>query len=251
MPATRVAVRPGVDAASVDLVAGLVVPRLISRTASSATVALVAGGALLLGGDRVALDVDVAPGCALELTDVGGTVAYDADGVPSSWTVRIRVGDGGSLCWHGLPLVVASGADVERSMSADLGVGATALLRETTVLGRSGETGGRIALRMQAWSADLPILIEAFDADARRPAPGIVGTHRVIDTIVALGYRPPVSQLDLQLEQPGAIARFLGAQAHLSELDRVWERWRGALGASITDGLIDEVLTEDGDVEVV
>lgn len=234
MPVTRVALRPGVDVASVDLAAGLLVPRLISRAASTATVALVAGGALLLGGDRVEIDVDVAPGCRLDLTDVGGTVAYDAQGVSSSWSVRINVGDGGSLSWHGLPLVAATGADVERTMRVDLGIGARALVRETTVLGRSGETGGRVAQRTQVWAGDLPVVVEAFDADANRPAPGIIGTHRVVDTVLAVGYRPPVSDVDLQLAQPGAIARFLGTQAHLSELDRVWERWSAALNVRIS-----------------
>nr|WP_245549888.1 urease accessory protein UreD [Gordonia effusa] len=226
------AIRAGAQAASVEMAAGLLVPRLISRTAAEASVALVAGGALLLGGDRVEIEIVVGPGCRLDLTDIGGTVAYDAQGVPSSWTVRIRVGVGGLLCWHGLPLVVATGANVIRTMRMDLADGARALLRETTVLGRDGERGGRLSLRTDVFRDDVPVIVESVERDPRRAEPGILGSQRVLDTVLAVGFRPPVSDVDLLLEQPGALARYLGMQAHLSELDHVWECWRDAASAS-------------------
>ncbi|MFW0788940.1 urease accessory protein UreD [Gordonia sp. CPCC 205333] len=229
MPLTRVAIRAGAQVASVQMASGLLVPRLISRTASDATIALVAGGALLLGGDRVEIEITVGPGCRLELTDIGGTVAYDAQGEPSSWAVRIVVGVGGVLCWHGLPLVVATGANVTRTMRVDLAEDARAVVRETSVLGRAGEQGGRMCLRMDVIGGGLPIVVESVEIDPRRREPGILGTQRVLDTVLAVGFRPPTSDVDLRLEEPGAIARYLGAQTHTSTLDQVWEQWRGAV----------------------
>ncbi|NMO00107.1 urease accessory protein UreD [Gordonia sp. TBRC 11910] len=234
MQVTRVAIRAGEQVAAVELVAGLIVPRLISRTASSAEVALVAGGALLLGGDRVDIEITVGAGCRLELADVGGTVAYDAQGDPSSWSVRIVVDDTASLYWHGLPMVVADGADVERSTRMALAPNAHAVLRETVVLGRSGEVGGRLRTRTDVERGGVPVVVESVEVRPGRREPGVLGAHRVLDTVLAVGFRPPVGAADLRLEQPGALARFLGSQTHRSELDEVWRRWRDAAG--VVDG---------------
>lgn len=71
---------------------------------------------MLLGGDTVELQIDVGAGCTLGVReDIGGTVAYDGEGRRSRWSVSIRVGDGGLLCWNGKPLVIADGANVRRS----------------------------------------------------------------------------------------------------------------------------------------
>lgn len=114
----------GRDRPKVRLSPGLLQPRLVSRRAGGhAHVALVAGGAVLLGGDTVSIEVRVGTGCTLVVEDVGGTVAYPAgparaaltgEGV-STWDVDIEVADGGRLIWETYPFVVATGARVRRS----------------------------------------------------------------------------------------------------------------------------------------
>ena len=225
MTPTRIAVRRGDPRAHVDLAVGALAPRLISRDESRAHIALAAAGMLLLGGDRVHLEIEVGEGCVLELEDVGGTIAYRADGQRSSWTMDARVESGGTLLWRSLPFVVADGADVVRRSTVHLAAGATAVIRETLVLGRHGERGGRLASSFTARDPDGPLLVEHLDLDGSTPAPGVLGGHRVLDTVIALGFRPPVSTGDLVLEHPGAIARHLGTETHTSRLDRVCDQW--------------------------
>lgn len=225
MTPTRIAVQRGDPRARVDLAVGALAPRLISRDESRAHVALAAAGMILLGGDHVHLDVEVGAGSVLELEDVGGTIAYRADGRPSAWTMHARVEAGGALVWRGLPFVVTDGADVVRDSRIELAAGATAVIRETLVLGRHGESGGRLASSFTARDDGGPLLVEHLDLDGTSPEPGVLGDHRVLDAVIALGFRPPTSASDLELEHPGAIARHLGAETHTSRLDRVWDEW--------------------------
>ncbi|WP_158280903.1 urease accessory protein UreD [Promicromonospora sp. AC04] len=237
---------------------GLLAARLVARDGTRAEVALVAGGAMLLGGDHVIVSVRVDPGCALTLTDVGGTVAYDGDGKACRWDADIRLGPGAGLTWAGLPFVVASGADVRRTTTARLATDARLTLRETVVLGRSGECGGRITLRTDVADDVGPILVEELTAAGDHPVPGVLGDHAVIDTVTDVRGSPPdgpgdpggpggpdssdgrggpdsfdgpggpdrpapAPDLDgavtLRLDRGGTLTRWLGPATHLSPLD--------------------------------
>jgi len=239
---TRIAIERAAGPVRLHLAPGLLQPRLVSRGGTSAQVALVASGATLLGGDEVAVDVEVGDGCTLGIEDVGGTVAYESTGVPSRFDVRIRLGAGARLIWRAHPFVVTDGADVRRRTAITLGEGAALLLRETLVLGRTGERGGRLATALEARGAGgVPLLIEHLDLDGASPRPGVLGGHRVLDTALLLGRRPPESPVDgptdsgaprvLHLEQPGAIGRALGASAHATGVAAMMESWAPAVGA--------------------
>lgn len=217
------------DRARLDFRAGHIVPRVIEQGALSARVALVAGGALLLGGDHVSINVTVGRGCTLVLEDIGGTVAYDADGEQASWAVNIHVEAGATLMWHSLPMVVAHGANVSRSTSIQLGSGARALLRETVVLGRSGEVAGHITMRTDVTACGAPVFVEELSANGASDIPGVIGATRVLDSVLLVGERmlplsaPPRAPVPLlQFEYPGTLARYLGAEAHRTPLDRIW-----------------------------
>jgi urease accessory protein len=229
MTTTRIAVRAGHPRAHVDLVVGALAPRLVGRTSSTAHVALSAAGMLLLGGDLVHVEVDVGPDCTLELEDVGGMVAYraprSAPRSPSQWTLDVRVRSGGTLLWRALPLVVAEGARVERRTEIDLDKGGCAVIRETMVLGRQGETGGNLKSHVSITDPDGPVLNEDLDVDGSIPEPGILGSARVLDAVIAVGFRPHPEPGAMLLDQPGAVARHLGNLTHESPLDHVWATW--------------------------
>ncbi|MFE6236630.1 urease accessory protein UreD [Cellulosimicrobium sp. NPDC057862] len=216
-----------------DLRPGALSPRVLSTGPGVARVALVATRALLLGGDRVRIEVHVGEGVELELVEVSGTVAYAGRGRSASWDVDVRVDAGGLLVWDALPFVVADGADVERTTRVSLADGGAprergvALLRETLVLGRSGEVGGRLRSRTHvdlstlvaartpggvgatgesaapdgsrpAWRSDparpehvRELFVEHLDLDDDRALPGILGDARVVDSVLCLGTRPP------------------------------------------------------------
>jgi urease accessory protein len=220
---TRIAVTSGEPRAHVELAVGALAPRLISRDAARAHVAVTAAGMTLLGGDNVHVRIDVGPGCTLEIEDVGGTVAYR--GARSSWVLDARIRPGGTLLWHGLPFVVTDGADVERRSSLTLESDARAVIRETLVLGRHGEKGGRLIAALTAVDDDGPILIERLETDGSAPEPGVLGGNRVIDAVLAIGFRPPTRPGDLEFDRPGSMARHLSDHTHGSPLDRVWDAW--------------------------
>ena len=223
MITTRIAVTAGEPRAHVELAVGALAPRLISRDATRVHIAVAAAGMVLLGGDHVHIEVDVADGCTLEIEDVGGTVAYP--GARSSWTLKVRIGAGGTLLWHGLPFVVTDGADAERRSSLVLESDARAVLRETLVLGRHGEQGGRLVSALAASDSGGPILLERLEADGRAPQPGVLGSNRVVDAVIAVGFRPPARPDDLEFDRSGSMARHLSDHTHGSPLDRVWDTW--------------------------
>lgn len=223
MTATRIAVSAGDPRAHVELAVGALAPRLISRGATRAHVAVAAAGMVLLGGDHVHIEVDVGAGCTLEIEDVGGTVAYR--GARSAWILHVRIQAGGTLLWNGLPFVVTHGADVERRSSLLLESGARAVIRETLVLGRHREQGGRLVSALTVVDGDGPILLERLEADGSVPAPGVLGNNRVLDAVLAVGFRPATRPHDLEFDRHGAMARHLSDHTHGSPLDPVWEEW--------------------------
>ena len=206
-------------------------PRMLSSGPTGARIALVSTTALLLGGDAVTISVDVGPGCRLELVDTAGTVAYDAQGEPSSWTVDIRVATGGRLLWKAEPLVVAAGADVTRTTIVALAPGAAMCLRETLVLGRSGEVGGALRTRTRVSHDGRALLAEDLNLGVagNRERPGILGSHRVVDTVSLLGARGPMcgnaGTQHFELAGAGSVARFLGRELHLSGVPAIYSRW--------------------------
>lgn len=205
---------------------------LLDSSARHARVALVPDGALLLAGDAVRLDVVVGPGIRLELVEPAGTVAFDMRGGDASWDVRLDLAAGATMVWGGEPFVVAAGASVRRSTSVDLGPGARLLVRETLVMGRHGERGGHLE---QAWRAHgpdgAPLLVEQTILDERADRPGILGGHRAIGTVVALGVAVdpdvcPEGRLDL--EHGGTVWRGLAREAHRAVPT---DAWRAVLAA--------------------
>lgn len=223
MSSTRIAVAAGQPRAHVELAVGALAPRIISRDSTHAHVAVAAAGMVLLGGDHVHIQIEVGAGCTLEVEDVGGTVAYP--GSRSFWSLEVRISVGGTLSWNGLPFVVTEGADVERHSSFTLEAGARAVIRETVVLGRHGERGGRLVSALSMVDGDGPILIERLDVHGSAPEPGVLGGNRVLDAVIAAGFRPPARPGDLEFEGAGAMARHLSDHTHGSPLDSVWNAW--------------------------
>ncbi|KQY56893.1 MULTISPECIES: urease accessory protein UreD [unclassified Nocardioides] len=210
-------------------------PRAVHTEPDRVRVALVAACASLLSGDDVRLEIEVGPGAHLELVEPSATVAYNARGGSCTWSAAIRVAEGGSLVWGGAPFVVSHGADVERRTTIELDAGAALLHRETLVLGRSAEDGGKVRSTLRATYDRRPLLVEDVDLRdlALRSAPGVLGGHRVVATTTLLGLRPgPEPALhETLLAGPGALARSVADEAHLTEqaLEPTWQRWRAVM----------------------
>jgi urease accessory protein len=173
-------------------------------------VALVPEQAVLLAGDHVTVAVRVGARQRLEVVEPGGTVAYAMRGRQARWDVRVEVEEGGSLVWHGEPFVVADGADVLRHLTIELGATSRVVLRETLVLGRSGEGPGRLVARTDVHRDGVPVLLEELDAGLG------LGSHRVLDQELCLG--SGCTAEGLALESGDRLHRWLGAETHASPI---------------------------------
>ena len=203
--------------------------RVLAHGPTSARVALVAEGALLLAGDDITVSITVGAGMRLQVVEPAGTVAYDMRGGSARWQVAVRLDRGAHLAWRGEPFVVAAGAEVIRDVHLDLAEGSVAILRESLVLGRAGESGGVLTQRIRVLLDGRPLLAEDLELGPARPRTGVLGPARVIDTVSVLGRRAPGIPLTsevshrLELDGPGTVIRSLSTQAHLGCLTSVWE----------------------------
>jgi urease accessory protein len=213
-----------------DLTDGLLRPQVVRGAADHVRIGLVATTALLLAGDEVELEVEVGPGASLELFDAAGTVAYHGRGRSAAWRTTVVLAEGARLRYEGAPFVVADGADVERSLELGLDPTASVWLRETVVLGRSGEVGGRLRSLMAITVDGRHVLLEdqLLDPAGIRRSPGMLGSHRVLDTVLAVGTdelapAPGAAVRFGLVGGLGSITRYLGADVAVSPLEP--ERW--------------------------
>jgi len=212
---TRIDVTPS----SVRLSSGLLAARRLRSGAGPVRIALVATQAMLLAGDQVRIAISVAGPVSLEVVETAGTVAYDMRGGSASWDVDVTLTDGARLTWLGEPFVVAAGARVARSTTLTLEAGCSLTMRESLVLGRTGEVGGSLAVSTRASYEGAPLLVEDLDlAPAARSVPAVLGPHRCLDTITTLGHRLADACGVLQLAGPGSVSRWLGDAQHRSSL---------------------------------
>ena len=228
---TRIAVTRRGGRQHLDLVGGLLRPQVVLDRPDHARIGLVATTALLLGGDEVELEVRVGRGASLELFDVAATVAYHGRGQSASWRVAIVVDDGARLDYGGAPFVVSDGADVLRTLDLGLHPGGSVRLRETVVLGRFGQLGGRLRSRTAITVGGRQVLLEdqLLDPSGIRQGPGMLGSHRVIDSVDAVGQHAgwdepsslPGGAVRFGLVGGvGSLTRYLGADVAGSPLER-------------------------------
>ena len=186
-----------------------------------------AGGPL--GGDDLALAVDVGAGAEVAVRSAGATLvqpgAGAAAGVPARWAVTARVGAGGLLDWAPEPTVVSDGAVLESSLRVELAADAAATVREVVVLGRHGQRGGRCTGGLELVVDGVPLLAHTAVVDGADPAlNGPAGTAgaRAVGTLVCAGTAPvgtgagesaDVRWAWTPLEGPGAVLLAVGTPA--------------------------------------
>jgi len=210
-------------------------PRVLGVAGGLARVALVQSRASLLGGDDVALAIDLDADCALEIVELGATVAHHArGGPPARLSARVRLGPRARLVWLGQPLIAAAGCSVLRSTRIELEAGAGVLLREALVLGRAGEEPGRARAHTQISLEGRPVVEETFDTQPiwLLRSSVVAGGAGMIDALTLGGLRDPDPPAGaLQAHEPATLWRSVGpARAGLVDADGgLTRRWRGLL----------------------
>jgi urease accessory protein len=171
---------------------------------------LVSGAAAPLGGDELALDVEVGCGATLRVHSAGATLAQPSPrGDSSSMRTRLSVGDGGSLAWSPEPLVSVVGSSHLVDTGVRLGAGSRLGLVEEVVLGRWGEATGRVTTILRVTRGGRPLL--AHDLDLGAGADGwasaaVVGDARAVRTELHVG--PPSGPPAVHLDGPARAASF-------------------------------------------
>jgi urease accessory protein len=162
---------------------------LLALRPTPAGLHLVSPGATPLGGDEVTLRLAVEAGARLVVRSAAASVARRGPrGAPSLLEVRATVEEGAWLCWLVEPTVVADGATHDAVSSLELAEGAGVWWREVTVLGRSGESGGRGRSWLAVDRAGRPAVRHELRFAADDPAlggPAGLGSARVVGTVLA------------------------------------------------------------------
>lgn len=118
--------------------------------AGAARVSLSAGAAGPLGGDRLALDVEVGEGAVLVLNEISATLALPGTrGERSELRCTVRVGAGATLIWMPEPVIAARGCDHSQLLLVELDPTARFYVREQLITGRHGESPGSIRQRVR------------------------------------------------------------------------------------------------------
>ena len=95
-----------------------------------------AGG--IAGGDRLHLDMTVAPGARLLVTTAAAEKVYRTYGPEASIGVRLTVAAGGSLAWLPQETILFDRARLRRTVDIDLAGNAQLIFTEAIVFGRAG-----------------------------------------------------------------------------------------------------------------
>ncbi|GII38772.1 urease accessory protein UreD [Planotetraspora phitsanulokensis] len=164
-------------------------PPLTLRQTGPGLVHLVSTGAGPLGGDRLELTIDVAPGTDLEVRSVASTLVLPGSSPADSvMLVDARVGGGASLRFSPEPTVLAAGCSHHMAVQLSLAEDAVLFWREEIVFGRHGERPGRCRTRFDATVAGRPLLRqELLIGDPAVDGPAVYGDARCVGSTLVAG----------------------------------------------------------------
>lgn len=199
-----------------------------------------AGGPL--GGDDLALDVNLAAGSALQVRSAAAMVVQPGR-LPAAarWTVVASLAPGAVLDWQLEPTVVCDGAELHSQVKVVMQRGARTILREEVVLGRAGQHGGRFVGELAVELAGVPLLAHTILLDGADPVlTGPAGTDgaRVIGMLAVVGEgidvplectgeKPGLRWASSALDGPGWFLLALGDRVNdvTRLLDQAAEKW--------------------------
>jgi urease accessory protein len=191
---------------------------------------LVGGAGGPLGGDDLALEVDVGPGARLTVRTAAASVALPGPGPgPSRLRVSVTVADGGVLHWLPEPVVVAKGCDHRMETTLALQNGAELVWREELILGRHGEEAGSVLTRTTVDVGRAPLLRHELALGPRHPgwaAPSVTAGARAVGSVLAY----PGPACPAVLGPTGALLPLAGGGAQVVALADDASALRAALG---------------------
>ncbi|MEC4017609.1 urease accessory protein UreD [Streptomyces sp. H27-D2] len=159
-------------------------------TGSAAHVTIVGAMCAPLGGDRLAIDAAVEAGARLRVGSAAATVALPGrTAQPASYDVRLTVGEGAEACWLPEPLISARGSDLRMTTRIDLAATARLVFREEQVLGRWGESTGRLTTRLTVRRGGRLLLDQELCYGPGAPGwdgGAVLGGHRAVGQLLVV-----------------------------------------------------------------
>lgn len=197
----------------------------------------------VVGGDRLAIDIDAGPGCLVLATSPGAAKWYRANGRVSHQAVRLTAGVGAAIEWLPQETIFYDAAAVDLELDVELAAGATYLGSEILCFGRvaAGETfaSGRVRQRTSIRQAGRLLWWEqGVVTPAGIASPLGMAGHSVCATFIAVGAGVPAAlQAHLRAADPQLavsqvksvfVARHLGhdGEAARAAMLRVWQALR-------------------------
>lgn len=142
---------------------------------SGSRVLLVSSAAAPVGGDDLALEVEVGPGATADLGTVAATMIWPSPTPALSvMTTTITVAAGGRLLWRPYPMVSVHGSDHLASTVVHLAPDATGVIVEEVALGRHGERSGELELRLRVERDGRPLVHHVERFGPTQPGAGSV-----------------------------------------------------------------------------
>ncbi|MER5867350.1 urease accessory protein UreD [Kitasatospora sp. NPDC002040] len=165
-----------------------------------AHVVLIGSMAAPLGGDRLAVRVELRPGAVLRLTSAAATVSLPGPG-PAHYEQELTVGADAELDWSPEPVIAAAGSHLVLRTRIELAAGARLRYREEQVLGRlhdwtRGGGPGRLTSRLTVRQAGQVILDQQTDLGPGAPGwdgPACLGGHRAVGQLLTVGLPAPTA----------------------------------------------------------
>lgn len=156
---------------------------------TSQGLAIVGSAAAPVGGDDLALTVEIGAGATLLIAGVAAAMVWPGVGsAPSSQTLAIRVAAGGNLRWIGQPLVPVRGCHHVQRTTIELATDATLDFSEQLELGRSNEPPGVLDTRLRIERDGAPLLDhhQVYDPNSAgwRTSAGLGGLRSVQHRLV-------------------------------------------------------------------
>ncbi|WP_234436096.1 urease accessory protein UreD [Streptomyces sp. NRRL S-813] len=193
---------------------GPLAPRRTRGSGAEAHVLLVGAMSGPLGGDRFTVDARVASGARLRIGSAAATLALPGQAPGEArYDVRLTVADGGELHWLPEQLISARASDLRVTTRVDLAPTARLVLREEQVLGRAGETPGRLTSRLTVRIGGRAVFDQELCCGPGAPAgwdgPAVLAGHRAVGQLVVV--RPEFARTPVA-------ARMLGEGAVLVPL---------------------------------
>lgn len=143
-----------------------------------------------LPGDRVALHVEVGTGASLALRSTAAMVALgDYGDVRSELLVDVEVDAGGELRWLPDPTIATAGCHHRSAVTIRLAAGARLVWRDEVVLGRHGESPGRLASRIEVEADGVPLLRQELRVGPGAPGwqgPAVTGGARAVGMVLVV-----------------------------------------------------------------